>query len=111
MLQTLTTTGSKILPHGTFIRKWGSLGAGNGELNTPEGIAVDGRGDIYVSDSWNDRVQKFDPDGNYLGQWGNRGIHDGQFENLYGIALDATGNVYSVDVGNDRVQKWAPPNL
>lgn len=41
----------------------GSTGGGAGQLNVPEGIAVDGEGDVYVIELANHRVQKFDPDG------------------------------------------------
>ena len=43
---------------GSFLGKWGSAGIGNGQVTGPESVAVDGRGNVFVSD-FNQRVQKF----------------------------------------------------
>jgi DNA-binding beta-propeller fold protein YncE len=40
-----------------YLGVFGSQGVGNGQFNYPNGVAVDGRGRIYVADSANDRVQ------------------------------------------------------
>ena len=42
-----------------FLLKWGSLGTGDGQFNTPHGIAVDSSNNIYVADTNNARIQKF----------------------------------------------------
>ena len=49
---------------------WGTYGNGAGQFNSPEGVAVDANGYVYVADTKNNRVQKFDSDGNYLTEWG-----------------------------------------
>ena len=41
--------------------RWGSKGSGDGQFSDPYGIAVDTGGDIYVTDSLNNRVQEFGP--------------------------------------------------
>ncbi len=46
---------------GTFLTKWGSSGSGDGEFNSPYGVAVDPAGNVYVADTDNDRIQKFVP--------------------------------------------------
>ena len=46
---------------GRFIRKWGSEGTGDGQFDSPAGIAVDGTGKVYVTESGNARVQVFTP--------------------------------------------------
>ena len=62
---------------------------------------------IYVADSLNDRIQKFDADGNFLTTWGVYGTAgDGKFSRPGGVATDFAGNVYVVDAGNNRVQKF-----
>lgn len=63
-------------------------------------------GNVYVADTWNHRVQKFDSDGNFLLKWGTKGYGDGQFHYPRGIAVDGLGNVYVVDAGNYRIQKF-----
>jgi tripartite motif-containing protein 71 len=40
-----------------FVGVFGSQGIGDGQFQFPNGIAVDGRGRVYVTDSGNDRVQ------------------------------------------------------
>jgi DNA-binding beta-propeller fold protein YncE len=45
---------------GTFITKWGSSGTGDGEFNSPQGVAVDpSTGNVFVADTFNDRIQVF----------------------------------------------------
>jgi DNA-binding beta-propeller fold protein YncE len=48
-------------PDGKFIAAWGSKGKGDGQLDTPYGLAVDGRGRVYVADTGNHRVVVFQP--------------------------------------------------
>ena len=89
-----------------FDLKWGSPGSGNGEFNYTTGVAVNALGNVYVVDSLNDRVQKFDSSGGYLSQWGGTGNGNGQFNGPRGVAVDADGNVYVVDTFNQRIQKF-----
>jgi hypothetical protein len=58
------------------------------------GIAVDSLGNLFVVDSGNQRVQKFDKDGNYLQTIGRKGQGPGEFMSPYDIFLDEQGNIY-----------------
>lgn len=54
----------KYSPQGVLLSTWGRFGVGDGEFVCPTGVAVDDRGDIYVSQTGDvcngpDRVQKF----------------------------------------------------
>ena len=105
---------------GKFLLEWGSRSpegapAPQGTFNQPWGIAVDKTGNVYVADTWNHRIQKFDADGKFLTTWGTngdtRGIAQGNPQQFYGpraIAVDAQGNVYVSDTGNKRVLKFGP---
>ena len=42
-----------------FNGTWGKSGSGSGDFNRPIGIALDGQGNVYVSDTMNHRIQKF----------------------------------------------------
>jgi DNA-binding beta-propeller fold protein YncE len=81
-------------------------GTGNGEFSLPVRVAVDSSGNVYVADTGNDRIQKFDSSGNYVLQWGSTGSGNGQFSNPKAVAVDSSGNVYVADSGNSRIQKF-----
>lgn len=83
-------------------------GSGDGQLDSPNGIAVDSSGNIYVADSQNHRIQKFDSNGNLLAKWGSEGSGDGQFNLPGSIAVDSDGNIYVADSFNRRIQKFHP---
>ncbi len=85
---------------------WGSQGKGSGQFQDPRGIAVDEAGNVYVADSGNHRIQKFDSNGKFLTQWGSEGDGPGQFKEPWGIAVDAAGHVYVADTWNHRIQKF-----
>jgi DNA-binding beta-propeller fold protein YncE len=90
---------------GRFMRRWGanggdgSPGAGDGQFNLPYNIAIDGAGDLYVTDVLNHRVQKFSPTGRFLAKYGRNGgaaaapgAGPGEFDEPYGIATDCRSN-------------------
>ncbi len=89
-----------------FLTKWGSNGSGDGQFSFPSGLAVDSKDNIYVADTGNHRIQKFDVSGNFLTKWGSEGSGDGQFSSPSGVAVDSQGNVYVADTGNHRIQKF-----
>jgi len=89
-----------------FLTKWGSPGTGIGQFEYPVGIAVDGSGNVYVTDRDINRIQKFDGNGTFLWMWGSQGTADGQLKGPRGIAVDGSGNVYVADAQNQRIQKF-----
>ena len=97
----------------SFITKWGSFGTGDGEFERPDGIAVDSSGNVFVADTENHRIQKFDSNGNFITKWGSSGTGDGEFDWPDGVAVDSSGDVFVADSGNNRIQKfgegYAPP--
>ncbi|MEO7521493.1 MAG: peptidyl-alpha-hydroxyglycine alpha-amidating lyase family protein [Gemmatimonas sp.] len=54
----------KIDKHGRWMKTWGSRGAEPGQFNILHTIASDAKGNIYIGDRTNRRIQVFDPDGN-----------------------------------------------
>ncbi len=104
--QGLGTITNDDCPGVTLLTAWGSVGSGNGQFNTPIGVAVDAAGNVYVTEEVNQRIQKFDSNGNFLLKWGNSGSGNGQFHDPLGIAVDAMGNVYVADTENNRIQKF-----
>ena len=57
---------AKVNARGEWIASWGSLGNGPGQFDTPHGIAVGPKDEIFVADRGNRRIQVFDTTGKYL---------------------------------------------
>lgn len=65
---------------------------------------------MYVADTGNDRIQKFDTNGNLITKWGSRGNADGLFIRPSSVEVDFNGMVYVADSGNARIQVFTPVN-
>jgi len=78
----------------------------------PWGIAVDQPGNVYVGDSGNYRVKKFDAEGRFITQWGSPGQGDGQFTTICSVKVDGSGIVYVFDTEygkweHNRIQRFS----
>ena len=84
--------------------------SGSSPLALPNGLALDQQGNLYVEDSQNSQIVKFDSNGKLLLEWGSQGEADGQFnfppDDYASVAVDAQGNVYVTDDTNARIQKF-----
>jgi sugar lactone lactonase YvrE len=89
-----------------YLFSFGEKGSGNGQLSEPFGIAVDSKGNIWISDMGNNRIEEFDAEGKYLFQFGKKGTGNGEFESPKGIAIDPTDRIWVVDSGNHRIQEF-----
>src|SRR5436309_1064828 len=75
-----------------FVTQWGSNASPQpGEFKDPSGVASDAAGNVYVADSSNFRIQKFDSSGTFILQWGSLGSGNGQFSGTYDVATDGAG--------------------
>jgi DNA-binding beta-propeller fold protein YncE len=81
----------KFSPKGKYLKAWGKKGSGPGEFDTPHGIAIDAKGNVYVAERLNNRVQVFDSEGRFLAQWLNHPRADSIFINKEGQAYVGTG--------------------
>jgi uncharacterized protein (TIGR03663 family) len=88
------------------VASWGELGSGEGQFSFPKDLALDGEGNVYVVDSQNHRIEKFDSEGKFITAWGSFGQEPGQFSEPWGIAVDGEGNVYVADTWNHRIQRF-----
>lgn len=103
-------------PTGQPLREWGKFGTGEGEFDSPGGIAISRDGRVYVADQCNRRIQVFDTQGKFLTKWGRKGFKPGEFGGdphpkafFAGptfLALDQQGNVFTTEAPLGRVQKF-----
>ena len=126
-LYVLDNGGSQVVEFsssGNFIKEWGTFcnlfrttgcidpdgsgpfALGDGQFNDPNGIAIDNSGNIFVTDTQNNRVEVFDSSGHFIYKFGANGNDNGQFMTPIGIAVANSGSLYVVDQNNDRVETF-----
>jgi hypothetical protein len=118
----------KITPAGVVTTLAGSAAADPGSadgtgpaarFNFPQGVAVDGAGNVFVADSGNNTIRKVTPSGvvtTLAGTAGLSGSADGtgaaaRFNGPQGAAVDGAGNLFVADTGNNAIRKISPPGV
>jgi sugar lactone lactonase YvrE len=69
---------------------------------------VDNAGNIYILDSGNSRVQKFDPKGRYLATIGRKGQGPAEFDSPGSLDIDANGLIYVLDSARKKIVILTP---
>ena len=89
--------------------------ADQAQFDAPVGVAVDREGNIFVADTYNDRIRKISADGlvSTVAGAGLPGLADGKsdvslFDTPCGVAVDSQGNIFVADTGNDAIRKITP---
>jgi len=77
---------------------------GSGTLNSPSGIALDASGDVWVSDTGNNRVVEFSASGTDIGGFTPSGSY--ALNGPTAIAVNAAGDVFVADTGDNRVVEF-----
>jgi sugar lactone lactonase YvrE len=111
----------KISPSGVMTILAGAGNCCSGSVNgvgmaarfaSPEGVAVDIAGNVYVADTYNNLVRKISPSGVVTTLAGNGAVgsvngkgFDASFNYPTGVAVDAEGNVYVADTYNNLIRK------
>lgn len=82
------------------------------------GIALDGQGNLYLTEMDQDLIYEYTTSGKLVRQWGGTGSGPGQLTYPEKLAFDAQGNLYITEFGspsyngsqgeNDRIQKFTP---
>ena len=83
------------------------------QLAWPNGVAMDGAGNLYIADTSNQRIRKVDAAG-YISAAAGGKVGDGSagrpalyahLRSPMGVAADGAGNLYIADTGNNRIRK------
>jgi DNA-binding beta-propeller fold protein YncE len=99
-------TGNGDQETGVFQTEWRSQNTGKGQVYAPFDIARDSQGYLYVTDTINHRVLKFDDQGKFITTLGKPGVAPGEFILPLGVTVDNHDNLYVVDTGNLRIQQF-----
>ncbi len=96
---------------GNPVTQWDTSINNPKKMSSPQGLAVDPNGTMYITDNNISGVEVFNNQGQYLRRWGSFGTQPGQFEGPAGIAVNptaslgaVTGLVYVADSNNQRIQ-------
>jgi FtsP/CotA-like multicopper oxidase with cupredoxin domain/sugar lactone lactonase YvrE len=101
--QTLTVTQAG----STYVQAPGPLtGLVTNGLFRPVEVAVDGSGNVYISDSGNETISKWKLGNNSVTTL----VSNTQVSLPQGVAVDTAGNVYFADLGNSVVKEWLVAN-
>lgn len=92
---------------GKLVRCWGTPGTEPGQLSYPYDLAFGPKGELYVMEYGNNRVQKFTAEGESLGCWGGPGGEPGRFRAPWALVVDSQGKVHVLDSENHRIQRIA----
>jgi ABC-type Fe3+ transport system permease subunit/DNA-binding beta-propeller fold protein YncE len=91
---------------GKLVAQWGKNGTNVSKLQFPRAVAVNSRGEIYVSEyGLVERIQRFGHHGtNFIQAFGSPGTAPGQLNRAEGLGIDANDRVFVADSCNHRIQ-------
>mgnify|MGYP000725228445 CR=1 FL=1 len=99
----------KLTYSGVKAFKIDSFGSENSPFSSPNGVAVDSEGNIYLVDEGNNKVHKYTKDGDYIKSFGEKSstFQAGKFYNPKDIQIDNTGNyLWITDYNHKVIQKF-----
>jgi DNA-binding beta-propeller fold protein YncE len=90
---------------GGYVRSFGGTGSGAGQIREPDGIGIGPSGNVFVSDSMNQRVDVFSPTGTFTQAFG-WGVNTGS------LTLETcTSTCRAGATGSGAGQLWYPAGL
>ena len=92
--------------NGTLLGQWGLHGTNAGQLAFPRGVAVNSRGEMFLTEyGQTERIQRFSWRGtNFVTGWGKAGDKPGEFDRVEGLGIGPDDLVYCADSCNHRIQ-------
>ena len=93
---------------GSLIASFGSPGSGNGQLWSPQAVAVGSSGTIYVADTHNQRVQEWKAGSppTFANAFTHNESHEAPFGEPTAVAVDPSGNIWVADPAHDHVLQF-----
>lgn len=88
---------------GALLQRLGQRGSQAGEFLGPRDVALAASGELFVADTGNHRIQRFDAEFQFQAQWGAYGPYPGLYSSPSGIEWHAE-RLYVADTGNHRIQ-------
>jgi DNA-binding beta-propeller fold protein YncE len=106
-------------PLGKYLMQWGKPGRGPGEFQVPHALQVDSKGQVYVSDRENNRIQIFDANRKFIKQWNHLGATQGMVirpddemwilthrDNIENLTYDTlAGRIMHIDIATGKAVK------
>ncbi len=89
---------------GKMVQEIGEQGKDEGMFFKPSYVSVDGEGNLFVTDSFNFRIQMFDSTGKFIRAFGFHGDVSGSFSRPKGHALDRDKHIYIADAAFENIQ-------
>jgi streptogramin lyase len=89
-----------------YVSSIGGLGTENGKFIAPADVATDSKGDLWVLDRSQARLQELNEKGEWLRNAGSEGSGAGMLSSPSGVAVDTSGNVWVADTANNRVVEF-----
>ena len=93
---------------GSLIASFGSPGSGNGQLWSPQAVAVGSTGTIYIADTHNQRVEEWKAGSppTFAAAFTHAESREAPFGEPTAVAVDPSGNIWVADSAHDHVLQF-----
>ncbi|HWC49103.1 MAG TPA: NHL repeat-containing protein [Solirubrobacterales bacterium] len=84
-----------------------TAGGEAGQLRSPKGIAITSANGIWVADTGNNRLEKFNVNGVLASSLSGEGTETGKLKAPSAITVAPDGSIWVADTGNNRIEQWS----